>query len=301
MGASAMTHFPRSLIEFQRRFADERACAAYLAKARWPDGFRCPGCGHGKGWELATKAFTWECASCRRQTSVTAGTVMHASKLPLTVWFWAAYLMATHSNGIAALQLQGQLGLRSYKSAWLLAAKLRRAMVAPGCALLAGLVEVDETAIPLRRKDEPPEGGHGRSHQGKMLVAAGVEAHDGGPGRVRRMLRPKACRPSSEPMLKPAQPPGPTAGPAIPAPPALPTSRTSSARWPPTSSCRKRIASSLTSNAGHSASITACAASTCNPISTNSPFASTAATPDTPPSAPSSTSPSPKCPPPTTC
>src|SRR5512144_306388 len=95
MGASAMTHFPRSLIEFQRRFADERACAAYLAKARWPDGFRCPGCGHGKGWELATKAFAWECASCRRQTSVTAGTVMHASKLPLTVWFWAAYLMAT--------------------------------------------------------------------------------------------------------------------------------------------------------------------------------------------------------------
>ena len=180
-----MTHFPRSLIEFQRRFPDERACAEYLARVRWPDGFRCPSCGQGKGWELSSKAFTWECASCRRQTSVTAGTVMHASKLELTVWFWAAYLMATHSNGIAALQLQGQLGLGSYKSAWLLAAKLRRAMVAPGRALLAGLVEVNETTIPLRRKDEPPAGGHGRSHQGKMLVAAGVEVHDGGPGRVR--------------------------------------------------------------------------------------------------------------------
>src|SRR5512144_1591805 len=107
----AMAEFPRSLIEFQRRFPDERACAAYLAQARWPDGFRCPGCGHARGWELSNKAFTWECASCRRQTSVTAGTVMHASKLPLTVWFWAAYLMATHSNGIAALQLQAQLGL----------------------------------------------------------------------------------------------------------------------------------------------------------------------------------------------
>ena len=126
-----------------------------------------------------------ECACCGRQTSVTAGTVMHASKLPLTVWFWAAYLMATHSNGIAALQLQVQLGLGSYKSAWLLAAKLRRAMVAPGRALLAGLVEVDETTIPLRRKDEPPEGGRGRSHRGKMLVAAGVEVQGGGPGRVR--------------------------------------------------------------------------------------------------------------------
>jgi hypothetical protein len=180
-----MADFPRSLIEFQRRFPDERACAAYLAQVRWPDGFRCPACGHAKGWELSAKAFTWECAGCGRQTSVTAGTVMHASKLPLTVWFWAAYLMATHSNGIAALQLQAQLGLGSYKSAWLLCAKLRRAMVAPGRSPLAGLVEIDETAIPLRRKDEAPAGGQGRSRQGKMLVAGGVEVHDGGPGRVR--------------------------------------------------------------------------------------------------------------------
>src|SRR5512146_1525465 len=185
MGASAMTHFPRSLIEFQRRFPDERACAEYLARVRWPDGFRCPSCGQGRGWQLSSKAFTWECASCRRQTSVTAGTVMHASKLPLTVWFWAAYLMATHSNGIAALQLQAQLGLGSYKSAWLMCAKLRRAMVAPGRAPLAGLVEIDETAIPLRREDDPPAGGRGRRRQGKLLVAVGVEVHDGGPGRVR--------------------------------------------------------------------------------------------------------------------
>src|SRR6266540_3054716 len=122
----AMADFPRSLIEFQRRFPDEKACAAYLAEARWPNGFRCPDCGHDKGWELATKAFTWECALCGKQTSVTAGTVMHASKLPLTAWFWAAYLMTTHSNGIAALQLQKQLGLGSYKSAWLLCGKQRR-------------------------------------------------------------------------------------------------------------------------------------------------------------------------------
>ena len=106
-----MADFPRSLIEFQRRFPDERACAEYLAQVRWPDGFRCPACGHAKGWELVGKSFTRECAGCGRQTSVTAGTVMHGSKLPLTVWFWAAYLMATHSDGIAALQLQAQLGL----------------------------------------------------------------------------------------------------------------------------------------------------------------------------------------------
>jgi ISXO2 transposase-like protein/transposase-like zinc ribbon protein len=180
-----MTDFPRSLIEFQRRFPDDGACAAYLAEARWPDGFRCPECSHDKGWQLATKAFTRECANCRRQTSVTAGTVMHGSKLPLTVWFWGAYLMATHSNGMSARQLWRQLGLGSYKTAWLMCAKLRRAMVAPDRSPLSGLVEIDETEIPHRTKDDPPAGGQGRSTAGKMLVIGAVEVHDRGPGRLR--------------------------------------------------------------------------------------------------------------------
>jgi transposase-like protein len=180
-----MTDFPRSLLAFQRRFPDEGACVAYLAAARWPEGFRCPVCGHGKGWELATKAFTWECAGCRRQTSVTAGTVLHGSKLPLTVWFWAAYLMATHSNGISARQLQGQLGLGSYKTAWLLCAKLRRAMVAADRNPLAGIVEVDETTIPYRTGNDPVAGGGGRSSDGKMLIAGAVEVVGNAPGRVR--------------------------------------------------------------------------------------------------------------------
>jgi len=88
-----MSDFPRSLIEFQQRFADEAACVEYLFAARWPAGFMCPGCGSSKAWELQTKAWTWECASCGKQTSVTAGTIMHHSKLALTTWFWAAYLM----------------------------------------------------------------------------------------------------------------------------------------------------------------------------------------------------------------
>jgi len=191
-----MADFPRSLIDFQRRFPDEKACAAYLADARWPDGFRCPECGHDKGWELATKAFTRECARCGKQTSVTAGTMMHGSKLPLTAWFWAAWLMATHSNGISALQLRNQLGLGSYKSAWLLCAKLRRAMVAPGRSPLAALAEVDETEIPWRTKDDPVAGGGGRSHQGKMLVAGAVEVADGAPGRLRLAEIPDFSAPS---------------------------------------------------------------------------------------------------------
>jgi hypothetical protein len=180
-----MPDFPTSLIDFQRRFLDEAACAAWLFEARWPAGFRCPACAHEKGWPHGGKPFTYECAACGKQTSVTAGTIMHGSKLSLTVWFWAAYLMATHSNGISALQLQKQLALGSYKSAWLLCAKLRRAMVAPGRTLLSGVAEVDETELPLRGKDDPVTGGGGRSGQGKMLVAGAVEVADGVPGRIR--------------------------------------------------------------------------------------------------------------------
>jgi transposase-like protein len=197
-----MAEFPRSVLEFQRQFPDEAACAAWLAAARWPDGFRCPACGHDHAWELDTKAWTYECAKCRRQTSVTAGTVMHGSKLPLTVWFWAAYLMATHSNGISARQMWRQLGLGSYKSAWLLCAKLRRAMVNPARALLSGLVEIDETQISYRTKDDPVAGGGGRSPEGKMQVVVAVEVtENNAPGRLRLGVIPDASSASLHPFI----------------------------------------------------------------------------------------------------
>ena len=184
-----MSDDPRSLLEFQQRFANEESCGRYLAEQRWPDGFCCPGCGHDRAWALKTKPWTYECRECRQQTSVKAGTILHGSKLPLTTWFWAAYLMATHSNGISALQLQKQLGLGSYKTAWLLAAKLRRAMVAPDRSPLSGLVEVDETTISQRTKNDPPAGGQGRSHDGKLLLVGAVEilgqGPNTGPGRIR--------------------------------------------------------------------------------------------------------------------
>jgi hypothetical protein len=129
---------------------DEAACAAHLFARRWPDGFVCPVCGGRKGWPLSGKRFTYECAGCGRQTSVTAGTVMHRSHLPLKTWFTAVHIVASHSNGISALQLQAQLGLGSYKTAWLLLHKLRRAMVDPQRRPLVDLVEFDETMIPLR-------------------------------------------------------------------------------------------------------------------------------------------------------
>src|SRR5436309_288155 len=151
----AMTDFPRSLPAFERRFPDEAACAEWLLERRWGSGFACPACGHGEGWRLGRKVLTLQCKACRRETSVTAGTVMHRSHLPLKVWFTAAWLVATHRNGMSARQLWLQLGLGSYKSAWLLLRKLRAAMVDPDRGPLAVLVEVDETSLPFRAKGEP--------------------------------------------------------------------------------------------------------------------------------------------------
>jgi len=162
-----MGDIPRSLREFETRFPDDLACARWLLAKRWADGFRCPACGHDHGWELGRGVVLIECAKCHRQTSVTAGTTMHRSHLPLKTWFLAAWLVATHKNGISARQLWLQLGLGSYKTAWLLLAKLRRAMVDPERTPLGGLVEVDETSIPLRTKDDPITAKPGRSSEGK--------------------------------------------------------------------------------------------------------------------------------------
>jgi len=117
---------------------------------------------------------------------VTAGTIMHASHLPLKVWFTALHILTSHSNGVSALQLQAQFGLGGYEGAWLMLQKLRRAMVNPDRSLLEGVVEIDEPEMPLRRKDDPIAGGRGRSPLGKMVVAGAVAlSPDGQPRRIR--------------------------------------------------------------------------------------------------------------------
>src|SRR3954451_7544999 len=155
----AMTDFPRSLPEFGRRFPDEAACAEWLLERRWGSGFACPACGHDRFWRLGRKVLTLQCRACRRETSVTAGTVMHRSHLPLKVWFTAAWLVATHRNGMSARQLWLQLGPGSHKSAWLLLRKLRAARGDPNRDPLGGLVEVDETSLSFRRGGEPARPG----------------------------------------------------------------------------------------------------------------------------------------------
>jgi len=105
---------------------------------------------------------------------------MHRSKLPLTVWFWAAHLMSTHSNGMSARQLADQLGL-TYKTAWLLTQKLRRSMVDPDRELLEGVVEVDQAEIPFRAGDTVFDPGN----SGKILIAGAVEVIDRDTGQAK--------------------------------------------------------------------------------------------------------------------
>jgi predicted RNA-binding Zn-ribbon protein involved in translation (DUF1610 family) len=160
----------RSLAQFQKAFSDESSLAAFMFKRRWSDDFVCPACGMSRFAALKSRPRLFECLDCGRQTSVTAGTAMHRSRLPLATWFWAAPLMTTHSNDILALLLQDQLGA-TYKTAWLLAQKLRRSMVDPDREPLQGVVEVDQTEISFREGDTFLE----RGNAGKILVIGAAE------------------------------------------------------------------------------------------------------------------------------
>jgi len=177
----ARPDFPRTIVEFQRRFPDEAACRAYLFASRWPDGFRCPACGSERATELARRLL-WQCVACRHQVSVTAGTVLHKTRTPIHLWFWAAYLASTATPGISALQLQRQLGLRRYETAWMMLHKLRRAMVAPERTPLRGVVEVDEAYV--GGNDALRAGGRDVFGTAAIVVVA-IEVRGNGSGRVR--------------------------------------------------------------------------------------------------------------------
>ena len=97
--------FPSTLIELQDRFPDEASCWRYLMEVRWPEGFRCPHCGSEEHSYLEGRRL-FQCAACRRQTSVTARTVLHRTRTPLRKWFLAIFFVARHKQGISALQLQ---------------------------------------------------------------------------------------------------------------------------------------------------------------------------------------------------
>ena len=164
--------YPKTMREFREQFSTRDACLKYLVESRWPDGFVCPICGDDDAY-LNSKRFVFECKSCRRQTSPTAGTAMHRSKIPVQDWFWAAYMMATHTPGMSAKQLQRYLGTTSYETAWYLLQRFRRAMVNESRSTLSGTVEADETLV-----GGPAKGKKGRGvakGENKSLVLGMVE------------------------------------------------------------------------------------------------------------------------------
>ena len=122
----------------------------------------------------------WRCGKCRYEMSVTAGTIFQDSHLPLTIWFRAMWQVTSQKNGISALGLQRVLGLGSYKTAWAMLHKLRRAMVRPGRERLSGSVEVDETYL-----GGLEEGVRGRQTAIKALIVAAAEEDGQGIGRIR--------------------------------------------------------------------------------------------------------------------
>lgn len=170
--------FPRTTAEFNQRFATDEACWRYLAGLRWPGGFKCPKCSGTKGWLRKRGLFL--CASCRKETSATAGTIFQDTRKPLRLWFQVMWWMVSQKHGVSALGLNRALGIGSYVTAWTWLHKLRRAMVRPGRDRLSGNVEVDETYVGGVEK-----GVVGRQTRKKALVAIAVELTGGRLGRVR--------------------------------------------------------------------------------------------------------------------
>ena len=202
----ARPDFPRSLAEFQDRFAAEEDCRRYLMACRWPDGFRCPRCGAREAYEVAGRELL-QCRSCRHQASVTAGTVLHRTHVPLRLWFAAAYLVTTHTPGFSAVQLQRQLGLARYETAWTMLHKLRRAMLRPERDRLSGVVEVDEAYVGGL---EEGRGGGRRRDSSKSIVVGAVEVRGRGSGRVRLAVVDDLSAASLVPFVEAAVEPGST-------------------------------------------------------------------------------------------
>jgi transposase-like protein len=180
-----MEEYPRTVQEFEEKFASEQACIDYLFRMRWPEGFRCPRCGYEKFW--AMNRGLYRCTVCDLQTSITAGTIFQDTRKPLKLWFQAMWYITNQKPGVSALGLQRVLGLGSYRTSWTWLHKLRCAMVRPGRDSLGGAVEVDETYIGGSKP-----GKRGRGAAGKVLVLVAAQEDGDRIGRIRLRRIPDA-------------------------------------------------------------------------------------------------------------
>lgn len=162
-----------SLIQFQKLFGTEEDCASYMMHKRWKDGFSCPKCEHSSYYYIKTRKL-YECSKCHYQASITAGTLMHKTKLPLTVWFWAIYLVAHDKRGRSALSLAGVLDL-NYRTALHMLRKIRAAMKDRDSGyLLSGVVEMDDAYFGAPRKGKDGRG----TSKSKAVIALSKDGNN---------------------------------------------------------------------------------------------------------------------------
>jgi transposase-like protein len=192
--------YPRNLTEFEANFTTEDACRAYLARLRWPTGFRCAHCGSEKAWPVRGLR---ECAGCSTRLRSQPERSSRITRTPLPVWFRAMWWVTTQKNGASALGLQRVLGLKRYETAWTLLHKLRRAMVRPGRDLLTGRVEVDECYIGGLEEGLP-----GRLNLDKALIVVAAQEDGPGIGRIRMRKIVDASAASLVPFLQDSVEPG---------------------------------------------------------------------------------------------
>src|SRR6266511_1466674 len=186
-----MTNDDLSFSVLDDRFTDALAAAEYLESIRWPDGPVCPHCGESerKPYFLKNqKRRLWKCAACRKQFTVTVGTIFESSHIPLNKWLLAFYLLCSSKKGMSSHQLHRMLGV-TYKSAWFMAHRIREAMTQPPFAeRLHGTVEADETYIGGKaRWKSTRDKGVKKTGRGTDKVPVMVLVERGGQARSFRM------------------------------------------------------------------------------------------------------------------
>jgi transposase-like protein len=153
-------------------YPNDEKCREILMKLRWPHGAECPRCkDRDLSWMEIRKQY--ECKHCFYQFSVTAGTIFNDSHLPLTKWFMAVLLLVEARKGMSAMQLKRTLGM-SYKTAWYLFHRIRKAMAGADRPMLDGTVEVDETYVGGRQR-----GGFGGRGSGNKEIVIGIRQRGG--------------------------------------------------------------------------------------------------------------------------
>lgn len=181
-----------SLPKFLEKYGTESSCRDALFELRWPEGFRCPECGHDRHCRLKSRALI-QCNRCHHQTSLTARTLFENTKLPLTTWFLAIFLITQSKNGISALALGRHIGV-SYKTAWLMRQKLMEAMrERDDSKPLSGSVQVDDAFWGGERRG----GKRGRGAPGKTPFVAAVACSPDGRPLTMRMTPLKGFRSDS--------------------------------------------------------------------------------------------------------